>query len=319
MKRQCQAAVCGVAVILISLLIAPLGRGQPASGLVAHYRFEGDAKDSSGHGLDGVAYNTGYAPAQIGQGVDFTGQLDSYIEVPNHELLNVTEGVTISAWVMLRKYAAGAACLIYKAAATPTGEGFSDRSYALWVWNDGNVEFSSTAEGESWQTPLHTAAGAVQLGVFHHVAAVVDAATQTMTIFVNGQQAASRDYPRNKIRTGDWPLRLGAPFQTLGDQWGMDGILDEVRIYGRALSSAEIAELAQEKSRGPVLSIAVENVRICFGSKNGRFYQVQYRSESTTNQWTDLGAPLVGTGAAICLLDTVAGQSRKFYRVIELP
>lgn len=67
----------------------------------------------------------------------------------------------------------------------------------------------------------------------------------------------------------------------------------------------------------PRLSIVVSQVRLCWDSLTNRLYQVQYRSEATTNRWVDLGAPVRGTGTN-CVTDAVAGPPRIF-RVVALP
>lgn len=69
----------------------------------------------------------------------------------------------------------------------------------------------------------------------------------------------------------------------------------------------------------PLLAIEVSQVRVCWSSETNTLYQVQYRSDLTSNLWTDLGAALPGTGTTICILDAVLGQERRFYRVVETP
>jgi hypothetical protein len=70
----------------------------------------------------------------------------------------------------------------------------------------------------------------------------------------------------------------------------------------------------------PVMSIRVSQVEVCWTSMTNRFYQVQYRSELTTNIWTDLGSPVAGSGSSNCILDAVVpGQPRRFYQVVLLP
>lgn len=66
----------------------------------------------------------------------------------------------------------------------------------------------------------------------------------------------------------------------------------------------------------PALTINVSQVRLCWQSQTNRLYQLQYRSDLTTNIWTDLGAPIPGTGND-CSLQPVT-DPRRFYRVILL-
>jgi len=70
----------------------------------------------------------------------------------------------------------------------------------------------------------------------------------------------------------------------------------------------------------PVLAIRVSEVEVSWRSESNRIYQVQYRSDLTTNRWTDLGPPVPGTGVNVGVFDKVpAGQPQRFYRVIQIP
>jgi len=63
--------------------------------------------------------------------------------------------------------------------------------------------------------------------------------------------------------------------------------------------------------------IQVSTVDVCWDSKTNKTYQVQYRSELTTNLWTDLGSPVPGNGSTICVTEPVEGRAQRFYRVVE--
>jgi hypothetical protein len=89
---------------------------------------------------------------------------------------------------------------------------------------------------------------------------------------------------------------------------------------GEELFAADVQRLYVFRIRPPVtMTIRVSQVEVCWNSRTNKTYQVQYRSGLTTNLWTDLGAALPGTGATICILDAVAGQEQRFYRVLETP
>ena len=66
------------------------------------------------------------------------------------------------------------------------------------------------------------------------------------------------------------------------------------------------------------LRIVVSQVRLCWDTEAAQMYQVQYRSLLTTNQWTNLGSPMPGTGGVVCETDGVTGDQR-YYRVIDAP
>jgi len=91
-------------------------------------------------------------------------------------------------------------------------------------------------------------------------------------------------------------------------------------LSGQSLPGPRIIELdGFSQPRGPQLSIAVSCIDLCWNSISNKTYQVQYRSDLTTNMWTNLGAPVLSTGPATCVTDSVRGQERRFYRVFELP
>jgi hydrogenase maturation factor HypE len=76
--------------------------------------------------------------------------------------------------------------------------------------------------------------GALALNAWTHVAATYDGAT--LRLYVNGTQAASRSVS-GSIATSSGPLRIGG--NSVWGEW-FQGRIDEVRVYDRALSGAEI-------------------------------------------------------------------------------
>ena len=70
----------------------------------------------------------------------------------------------------------------------------------------------------------------------------------------------------------------------------------------------------------PFLATRVSEVELCWSSDSNRTYQVQYRSDLTTNLWTNLGPPIAGRGLRSCTFDRVPpGQPQRIYRVVTLP
>ena len=68
----------------------------------------------------------------------------------------------------------------------------------------------------------------------------------------------------------------------------------------------------------PRLTIEHSHVRLCWDSRTNATYQLQYRSELTTNMWTDLGASIPGTNGVSCIIEPV-GEPRRLYRVLLTP
>ncbi len=233
-----------LALCIIIALFPLAGFAQFNNGLVAYYQFEGTGNDSSGNNLNGTLTNAGFATGRFGLGLSTSGSLNSYCQVQPDALLSPTNAVSVSLWFMERSYPTQpSSCLFYKATKTPTSNGFTDRAYSLWIFNDGHFELASTAVGAPSQSYCSSSSGLVQLNQFYHVVGVVDSTAQTMTIYLNSQLVGSTSYSPAGISSGNWPLLIGAPFQTLSDEGALNGVIDEFRIYNRAVSANEVQQL----------------------------------------------------------------------------
>lgn len=90
---------------------------------------------------------------------------------------------------------------------------------------------------------------------------------------------------------------------------------------GDALASREntefpIPELVVEFTPATSLTIRVSQVELCWGTAANTVYQLEYRSQLTTNAWLPLGGKIHGDGLPFCTNDTVViGQPQKFYRL----
>jgi hypothetical protein len=155
--------------------------------------------------------------------------------------------------------------------------------------------------------------GPVQPG-WHHVAVTSssgghkfywDGAEFTPTLFNAGVTASCNLWPLAATQ-----IRIGG--QISSDSKARPYAVDEVLIYKRLLDLSEIRSLAK-----PVfLSIRHSQVEVCWTSQTNISYQVQYRSELTTNEWVNLGNSITATNSTTCILDSIpAGEPRRFYRV----
>ena len=67
------------------------------------------------------------------------------------------------------------------------------------------------------------------------------------------------------------------------------------------------------------IDLHITEVTICWESELNREYQLQYQSRDR-REWTNLGSPVAGTGAIICIPDRVpVGEPQRVYRVIDVP
>jgi hypothetical protein len=67
----------------------------------------------------------------------------------------------------------------------------------------------------------------------------------------------------------------------------------------------------------PLVTIRASQVAVCWNSISNLTYQVQYRSDLTTNLWTSLAGCIRSTNSTTCVYDSiVVGQPQRFYRVV---
>jgi len=80
-------------------------------------------------------------------------------------------------------------------------------------------------------------------------------------------------------------------------------------------SPAQVTQFTFESP--PLATIRASQVELCWNSKSNLTYQVQYRSDLTTNLWTVLGNCIRGSGNMNCISDPIVpGQPQRFYRVV---
>ena len=197
------------------------------SGLVAAFGFnEGSGAmvvDSSGRNHTGTITNATWAAAgKFGGALQFNGQ-SSWVTVPDTAALDLTNGMTLEAWVN------PAGLSGWRTAIMKESTGLS---YALYA-NDNSPNPAVTVR---IGTADRSAAGTSQLplNTWTHLAATYDGAQ--LRLYVNGVQAGSRAQTGNMVvSTG--PLRIGG--NAVWTEF-FSGLIDEVRVYNRALSAAEI-------------------------------------------------------------------------------
>jgi hypothetical protein len=200
-------------------------------GLVAAYNFdEGGGtvvSDVSGNGNDGTIRRASYVGGRTGSALSFDGS--SYVTILDNPSLDLTSGMTLEAWVR-PTLTGNIRPVIYKERSV----GFS---YALLSANSNSGRPAGMIRTSADRTV--TAPSAIPSSAWTHLALTYDGAT--VRLFVNGVQVSSTA-ASGPIAIGSGVLRLGAAPN------GSDffrGLIDDVRIYNRALSGVEIqADLA---------------------------------------------------------------------------
>jgi PKD repeat protein len=198
----------------------------PPTGLVAAYGFEegagGSTADISGNNNVGTINSaTWSASGKFGHALTFnTGAL---ITVNDSASLHLSTGMTLEAWVNPSSLS-GWMNVLFK----PNGSSGID--YVM----QGSTSAGSPSLGISPSSTNLSAPSALPLNTWSHLAGTYDGAT--MKFYVNGLLVASKAQTGTIVSSSD-PLTIGGNL-LYGENW--KGLIDEVRIYSRALSQDEI-------------------------------------------------------------------------------
>ena len=206
----------------------------PASGanlgLVAEYKFENGAQDSSGNGYHGT---TNGVTSVVGGKVDasainFTGGDNSYVEIPNP----LGNDFTISLW--LNTTATGAAGQWY------SGKGLVDGELPG-ATNDFGVSLvgSNAVFGVGNADVTIVATNVVNNGQWHHIVATRVSTSGAMQLYVDGVLRASGTGATGTHAT---PASLHIGNIQTGYNF-LAGSIDEVRLYNYALNATEVKAL----------------------------------------------------------------------------
>jgi PKD repeat protein len=206
---------------------APTATGT-SPNLVAAYGFnEGTGTavgDASGKGNSGVISNATWSVSgRFGKALAFNGTT-SRVNINDAAALDLTNGMTLEAWVYPTALMQGWRSVVMK-------EQTGGAVYYLAANTQNNVPANGVYSGA--EQVLYGSAQ-VPANAWTHLAATYDGAAQR--IYVNGVQVATR------AQTGALPNSTGALRIGGNSVWGeyFQGLIDEVRIYNRALSTAEI-------------------------------------------------------------------------------
>ena len=208
----------------------------PTNGLVAYYPFNGNANDESGSGNTGVVHGPDLTTnGWSGSAYDFGSELD-YIEAADSSSLDVTNALTLSAWINLDSLPGANNRGIVSKYSMEGERGYS-LSYAA---NPNTFKFYISANGESAQSVEGKTV--LETGRWYHLCGVFKP-EHSMRIYVDGQLDGERtnDVPSH-IFNNTTPLWIGV-VSYLEDWLSFDGQIDEVRVYNRVLSSTEVAQL----------------------------------------------------------------------------
>lgn len=210
------------------------------AGLVAAYGFEEatgtTTLDASGNGHTGTLIAASRTDSgRFGRALQLSGS-GSWVTIADSAALDAGPELTLEAWVRPTTVS-GYRMILDK---TTTGQ---PSNYYLGLV-EGAVEFGFLGSA-GWRDHRANGLGAA-VNAWTHVAAVYSDALNGVRIYVNGVEVLSQSESSSLVANAE-QLRLGVGFSNEV----FAGSLDEVRIYRRALTGAEIAADMNRPVSGP--------------------------------------------------------------------
>lgn len=243
------------------------------SGLIAYYQFDEESwdgtaneiVDQSVNGLHGRSVGgASTAEAKICNGAILDGITLAYAEIPDHHLLDIADELTVSTWINSNVIPSrGLKSILSK-----------DENYEFHIATGGRINWWwRSATGATRQ--IFTSR-TISTGSWHYITIVYSRSGRYQRIYIDGVDGGNSTSHNESLMQNNDPLQIG------GDQYyysrEFDGLIDEVRIYERALSQAEI--IADMNATHPCSAPVACSFRDNFSS-------VSYSNNDGTLTWSN--------------------------------
>jgi len=209
------------------------------NGLVAHYPFNGNARDESGNGNHGIVYGPELTTDRFGQpnrSYEFDG-LDEDIEVPDNDRLDLTNDFSFSVWILTTSSAT-----IQSILSKHTAGVNSAGTYVYGIWRSGSSNKLNFEATPFFDGQINSNAS-ITSNQWTHVAFTYSRTSGIWKHFINGilDRTGTRTFAINNTKL---ELLIGSMYHQMQYKaWYVKGKIDDIFVYNRALSDAEVQYL----------------------------------------------------------------------------
>ncbi len=241
MARQAKRIVVLCVAVAVAMMLIPAGISHAVvlDGLVGHWNFDGDYLDTTVSGNDGVASGSPtFSAGHLGQALSVTG-LD-HVRTQDNSVISGTQARTVNVWF-------NAATLQTEA---PLSGGTQDSGRVFDLYHNNTGSFGGHFYGGGYDTlagtnPTYSA------GQWTMATLVYDGGTK-VDVYDNGTFVKSATMP-GQLNTDATSLYMGGGggYSATRDY---SGLVDDVSIWNRQLTAAEIESVYEAAAEGYSLS-----------------------------------------------------------------
>ena len=270
--------------------ISTAGNNDGPSGLVAAYGFDegtgSTAVDGSGKGNTGTITGASRTfTGKFAQALSFDG-VDNFVTVPDSNSLDLTSSMTISAWIKPDELPSGWRHVLVKE------DGGTGAVWGLAAQSPSTGPVLSVRRSAGWM--LTTSATTLVEDEWAHLTVTWDGSTGRIyidgTLVESGPIDGAAVVSSGQLRIGGFPSSAESRFK---------GLIDEVRIYNRALSQHEITADRDIAVNGqsPGLGVPVATTTYGYSPTTGRPTTATAAGKTLTTSYDNVGRPTSYTDA----------------------
>ena len=256
-------------------------KGPPVTAPLRAWNFDEAAGDVTSEAVGGQASTIAGRKSLWRKGVSGTClQFDGYdtsISLPKANAPNLTESITLEAWIAIGAYPWNWATVIQQG---------DDDGYFLGINGAAQAGFKLKIGG-IWQELVAT--NVLARFRWQHLVGTYERSTGTMSLYLDGQAVATKALSPAGLQTTGDPIQIGKGKIGSLPSYAFDGLIDEVGIYGQALTPAQVADSYQKFAPSPELATApdMEQRALPTFDSGGRF-GASYTRLANYDVWDNL-------------------------------